>query len=303
MKHMKQWKKMQKVLLAAAFAVIVLGVLPVSANAATKLKTVHSWKSKGTTFAVDLTGDKKNEKVTLKETKSSDGYVSKMQIKINKKTALTLKNTESFYTTIIYFQMSSSRQFLQIYGTGDNDTLAYNRIYRYNKKTGKLVRVLNLGSYKNANAYAVKKVTKNTIKVNFSYQPSETGTLKWKYTYTYKNGKFRLKSSTAAVKSGLSSGRLNDGYDDYFRNNQFVAAKRLQFYTTTARKTLSFTVKQGDVVTLKNIRLTGNNIYLQFQSGTRTGWQLVNRSNVYDYTSANPGVTGWFHGVYSRLAG
>ena len=45
------------------------------------------------------------------------------------------------------------------------------------------------------------------------------------------------------------------------------------------------------------------NFDLTFKKGSKTGWQKVYRTNVYDYSGSDPGKTGWFYGVFNRLAG
>ena len=57
------------------------------------------------------------------------------------------------------------------------------------------------------------------------------------------------------------------------------------------------------MLTLKKIRTRDKDIFLQFQKGNKKGWQKVMNTDVYDYDSADYASSGWFFGVYHRLAG
>ncbi|HCT93165.1 MAG TPA: hypothetical protein DF613_17535 [Lachnospiraceae bacterium] len=150
----------------------------------------------------------------------------------------------------------------------------------------------------------VVKATGKSIQVVNSLQPMETGWINWKYTYTYKNGKFKLKSSTAAAKSSLGNHAYDeDGYRALFKKNKYVVANTRSFYTGTDLKKVAFTAERNDKLTLKKIKISGDKVYLQFQKGKKTGWQQVDNSGVYDFRSSDPGSTGWFYGVYKRLVG
>lgn len=294
-----KWKKLFTVMF---FLVMALSVQSVSAQAASVKKVCRN-VSRNRTFYQDLTGDGKKDQVTLKLYMDRYGYlVEKANVYVNGKKALTISDIGGYNATIQYVYQAKSREFLQIYFTSDNDYVVKNCLYQYNKKTGKLVRVLNLSGSKGKPGDIVK-VTSKSVRAEFSCQPAETGWINWVYEYTWKNGKFVLKSNIADVKSSLSFYDPGDGYTKYFKKNQFVTANKIKFYTSTSLGKTAFTANRGDVLTLKKIKVSGNNVYLQFKKGSKTGWQKVYRTNAYDYSGSNPGKTGWFYGVFNRLAG
>ena len=181
-----------------------------------------------------------------------------------------------------------------------------NGIYKYNNKTKKLVRVLNLKQYP-LQAYQVTGATSSEIKVKFGGQPIETGWINCKYTFVYKNGGFKLKSNTTAAQTMFKNYDYNpDGYGKYFKDNKFKTSKKLKFYTNTNLNKVSYTAKKGAVLKLKKVKMVGSKVYLQFQSGKKTGWRKVFNNNVYNYSLENwedVSKSGWFYGVYNRLAG
>ena len=294
-----KWKKLFTVVL---FLIMALSVQSVSAQAASVKKVCRN-VSGNRTFYQDLTGDGKKDQVTLKLYKDSyDNFIEKANVYVNGKKALTVSGINGYNATVQYIYQAKSREFLQIYFTSDNDYVVKNGLYQYNKKTGKLVKVLNLSEVKGRSGDITSAASKS-VKAVFSCQPAETGWIHWTYDYVWKNGKFVLKSNTATVKSSLVSYDPGDGYTKYFKKNQFVAANKRNFYTSTSLSKIAFTANKGDVLTLKKIKISGNRVFLQFKKGSKTGWQKVCRSDVYDYTSSDPGKTGWFCGVYRRLAG
>ncbi len=282
----------------------VLIVSAIPAKAATVTKDLD-YVMGSHTFQRDIDGDNKKDKITVNAVQNSYSMVQSIKVSVNGKSALTISgNSETCYgVSVYYIKMSKTKEFLQIMGHGDDNWRTVNAIYRYNKKTGKLKKVLELTSGLSS-AGNVVKATSKSIQIGHSYQTPETGWVNWKYTYTFKNGKFKLKSGTAAVKSSLTTYDNGDGYLKYFKKNKFKAMKQLTFYTSTSQKKKAFTARKGNVLTLKKIKISGKKIYMQFQLGKKKGWKKVDNdySKVYSYTMN--GVTGgWFYGVRERLAG
>lgn len=284
-------KTIKKMFLGMIFCLSLSSILygTITVKAASKIKAVCT-TDKNKSFSVDVTGDNKKDKITLKIAKDSyNGPVKKIQVYVKGQKALTLNDKcGSRSVSVYYIRMSKSKTFLQIITHHYNTLPNYNNIYRYNTKTKKLVKVLDLSNV-TGNPGKVMNVSGNQIKIEYIYQPTETGWLEWKYTYNYKNGKFKLKSNTVPVKSSLGSGL--DNYDRYFKQNKFVVAKTRKFYTTTSLKKVAFTAEKNEVLTLENIKISGKNVYLQFKSGKKIGWQKMRSSY------------NWFYGVTQRLAG
>ncbi len=297
-----------KLLLTVFCMFFIFSFRTIPAQAA-KVTKVCDHITKTTTVRQDITRDGKKDTLRFKLTMDEEEYaVEKVQVYVNGKKALTLNNKNAYYysLTVQYLYLSKSREFLQIYGTGDNDYVVSNAIYSYNAKTKKLQKILDLSS-SSMIAQDVVSATGSQIRIEYTGQPSETGWLKCRFTYVYKNGGFQLKSnSTTSVKSVLGSfgDYKNDGLGTRFAKNQFVVSNKRTFYTGTSLQQAAFTAQKGDILTLRKLRIIGKNVYLQFvnSSGT-TGWQKVFGSDVYDYSRSDMEKSGWFDGVFYRLAG
>lgn len=247
--------------------------------------------------SADVTGDGQKDAIKLELT-PLDGesvYFDTGEIYVNGKSALIMDIRYSYFVYINYIRMSKSGVFLQIMAGPK-----INGIYRYDTKKEKLVQVLDVWPPNRLSSGGnVIKVAKNEIQIQCGYAPDETGSIEWVYTYQYKGGKFALKSSIANAKSTMGEINYNkDGYRKYFKKNKFVVANKRTFYTHTNLKKAAFKAKKGDVLKLKKVKISGYNLYLQFQKGNKTGWQKVCRSYVYfpDVASKQ-----WFYGVYRRL--
>ena len=254
------------------------------------VKKVCSYIQKKTVIKRDITGDGKTDRIAIIPKKDKYNYVTRVQVYINGKKALD-QGTDcmAYGLTVNYIYMTKSRVFLQIYTHGDSGYTGYNGIFRSNKKGTKLTCVLDLDEFPIDGGKAVSATSKE-IKIQFSEQPSETGWVHWNFTYKYTGSKFKLKSNTASVKSSLSYDN-GDGYASYFKQSKFKAQQPLTFYKKTDLKKVSFTAKTGDVLKLKKVKIINTNMYLQFQKGIKTGWQIVRKN------------FNWFYGVTSRLAG
>lgn len=286
--------KMRRGLLALCCLVCCLAFGVVPARAASGVKELCTYATETKTVRADVTGNGKKDTIRLKLTMGQyNGTIKESQVYVNGKKALTVNDTDDYRSVSMrHVRMSKSKVFLQISTHGDSNYKHFNRIYRYDKKKKKLVCVLDLFGEPDIGGTVVKASSKG-IQVSHGLRPRETGGLAWNYTYTYKNGKFKLKSSTAAVKSTLGNMAIDDEYKAIFAKNKYVVASTRVFYKDTNLKKASFTAKQNDKLTLKKIKIAKGKVYLQFQKGKKTGWQQVNGT----------GFTEWFYGVSKRQIG
>lgn len=291
-------KQLLKTIMLGIFALTFSFFLTeMSVRAASGVEKLCDYTSKNSKFSVDMTGDNKKDTIQLKMTRDEGcGYIQKLRVFINGEKALTIREKDSYYTiSVNYIHMSKTKNFLQITGRGDNDYCTFNSIYRYDDGTKKLISVLNLSSNYLLSDGEVIQATGKKIVINHGYQPSETGWLRWNYSYNYKKKQFKRSSNTASVKSSLGDSVQKDGYEKYFRKNQFVAARSIPFYTSTKMKKAAFSAKPGDILTLKKVNINGKRMYLLFQKGAKKGWCEVN----IRYYMDKP----FFFGVNNRLAG
>lgn len=296
---------MRQILLASLVCLLGVCLHPVSARAAAKLVNVENYAYQSpVSFKQDITGDGKNDSIKITPYDQNYTYYKKVKVTVNGKKLVSFASKYDYYALCVqYFSLSKSKNFLRIQGLADSDGIAFDRIYRYDKKTKKLVKAADLTGY-GAHSDAIEKVSSSQIQVRFSCQPPETGRINWLYTFLYKDGKFKLKSSTASVRSSLVNYDNGDGYIKYFRKNQFKVSNSFPLYTSTNLKKKAFTAKKGKLLTLSQIKISGKNTYLKFKYNGKSGWQKVYRSpSVYDYSKPNYQDTGWFYGVCCRLAG
>ena len=115
-------------------------------------------------------------------------------------------------------------------------------------------------------------------------QPYLTGAVNVEYTYVYSNGIFKRVSDTVAAtslyykdKSKLTSEYYQDGYQNYFYDNKFVAMKNLVFYSSPSGKT-NFTLKKGAVATLEGFCSKDNNNYMIFKYNGQRGYIKFSKS-------------------------
>ena len=141
-------------------------------------------------------------------------------------------------------------------------------------------------------AHEVTSVSSSKINVIYRGSAYETGRMHCTYTFILRNGKIKLKSRTVPIVSSYSTHPVgfNDSYNESFSKNQFIAAKSLTFYKKPNSKKIVFSAKEGDILTLKKIRITDQSTFLQFQKGKQTGWISIG----FNYAS------DWFYGVALR---
>ena len=290
-------KKISKLMLSGVFVLVLSVLLGGNPVKAASVENLCDYTSKNTTVSADITGDNIKDTIQFKMTPDKEcGYIQKLRVFVNGTKTLTVKEKDSYYhISATWIHMSKTKNLLQIIGRGDNDYCTFNSIYRYDSGTKKLVRVLDLTSNSLLADGQVMKATSKKIVIDHGFQPSETGWLRWKYSYVYKNNKLKRSSDTAAVKSSLGIGTQKDGYGKYFAKNQFIAARTIRFYTGTKMNKTAFSARKGDILTLKKVKISGSRMYLQYQSGRKTGWMEVNKNGYME----NP----FFYGVNERLAG
>ena len=274
---------------------LLMMVLSASAVQAASTKYLLKDQKKSTSVYADLTGDGKSEKIGFFIKKDECGNNTGLKVTVNGKTSFVKTKFHYYEYEVKYIYQSKNRQFIQVIAWGDSGMRDINAIYKYDKKQKKLVCVLDVSESGVGAGTLVDKVTSTSIRIPNVCMPSLVGRVQWYYTYKYVNGKFKLVSSTPSVKSIFGrKGAYDpgDGYNKYFRKNQFIANKNLTFYTNTDMKKPAFSVKPGAVVTLSKVKITKNGMYMSFRYKSKTGWMNARRDSAFS-----------FKGVSSRMAG
>jgi hypothetical protein len=238
-----------------------------------------------------MDGDGQSEAVTIHLKALDQYYYDSFQVSIDGKQVLSKSIRGCYGLSVRYLSCSSSKNYLQFVSYADGGYMYLNRIYCYS--SGKLVKAADFGTIDNASV-TVTKVTKSGVTVKFSVQPWQTGRVQWSFVYQPSGSTLKVKNNTVKIKSTLGNWKVNDGYTGYFKKNQFVAAKKTTFYTSTSLKKAAFTTKAGDVLTLQKVKVVGKKMYLSFKKNGKTGWIRIKEK----YSS-----NALFYGVTRRLAG
>lgn len=251
---------------------------------------------------IDLTGDGNADQLDIQATGtgwSDNKFNGTLSISVNG------KNVQKFALSsdnvcISYIALKNNIQIIRVqsgYSYSEDDFFI-----QYNKATNKFQTVLNekLGGF--SHAYTILDDIafngNNTIKIKYLIQPYLTGAVNVEYTYVYSNGVFKRASDTAAAtslyykdKSKLTSEYYQDGYQNYFYDNKFVAMKNLVFYSSPSGKN-NFTLKKGAVATLEGFCSKDNNNYMIFKYNGQRG-----------YIKLDDNQKDSFYGVSKRMVG
>ena len=297
---MKQRTKICFALMLMSLALFGL-TAQVSAKASFKTFCLYNTISRFS-YKADMNGDGKLDTLAFTMGKFRTDSTQNVLIKMNGTRVLLTNVPYSYGYDIQYIALSNKAQFLYIIGRGDSNMPGLHAVYRYDASRKKLVKALDLSTYLGTSGL-VTKVTTKTMSVSNGCTLMPVGRVSWNYIFKYNtaSGKFTLSSTSATVKSAAMINR-DDGYDNYFKKSQFVAAKTFFTYTTVSMKKTAYTATVNDVLQMTKIRLYKKGLYIQFKNQEgKTGWihayQKYNTGNQSDIHS------GIFYGVNSRLAG
>ncbi len=245
---------------------------------------------------VDLDGDGVKEKLKLATKYDKYNYIKSSVLYVDGKKSLVL-NTPSwvFSIGIDYVKMSDSNIFILCHTTGDNDASGPGYFYRYNKgrkKMEKETRLLDINE--NCSGASVKKVTGLEVKIQYYLQLEAIGGISWTGTYVIRDGRLKLKPIAYKAKNTTTTKYGDpDGYGRLLEKNKYKAIRDLLLYTNTSMKTVSYRADANDILTLKKIKYTKDEWFVQFEKDGKKGWFGLN------------GLGGMeiFYGVRDRLAG
>lgn len=286
-------KRFMVQLLALALLAGALLLPTTEAHATTKIKTQVLSSDQKSLYSVDLDGDGKKEKLSLKtEAEKGSGDLAEASLIVNDKAALTFKKTQALSMTVDSVQLAEGDIYLRVLLTGANDFREFDCFYRYDADKKRMVKQVELMDSGRSGIALLESVKGMDIKVRYEQQFSEIGRVTWKSTYTSEDGKLKLKSASAPAKCVDPRTPDFDDYGKLFKKNQLQAAGPVKLYTDTTLKKASFTAKKGDILTLKKIKYVKGKFYVQLAKGKKSGWmQLKDRGDTL------------FEGVAERLAG
>lgn len=221
---------------------------------------------------IDLDGDGKKEKLTLKWKSDS---VAKAKLYVNGKKALTLKDPIWVYDIgIDYIKMSKSNIFIRCYTSGDSDIVGSDYFYRYDKKSKKMRKAAKLLDVnENGSSTKIKSVTGSKVKVTYCHRLDVVGHVLWTATYVVKDGKLKRQQSASKAKCAYTTKYGDsDGYGKLLEKNQYKAKYELLFYTDDSMRTVAYNVKANEIVILKQVKYVKGKWYVRFDKDGKPGW-------------------------------
>lgn len=287
----KQIQSILGIMLFFAVGLICMEVEQVTAASVTSLSPSRSGQR--VSSKVDLDGDGVLDTVSAYNTTYDGTYTKYIYVSVNGKTALKLDLTKEcaygFHMNIV--ESDAQNKCIQIYASSDNDMITFNCLYKYDVVSGQFLELLNLFQGVHRNSVNVKRATETGFVVNNRYQPMETGWIYWDYTYVWENGNIALKSTTGPVT--------------YCIKKKFTTDRTIKFYKKPGGKKVSFTLKKGKKVKMKQVKMTKKKMYVQFQYGKKKGWIFVGRkySQVYKHDKNYKLKQEYFKNVNQYLVG
>lgn len=252
-------------LLALTAAVAATALMPSKAHAATASggAKMYTLKVNKLYTSYDITGDKRPDRIKVVTLKQQEGVYIGLKVVINGKTAYTNKKaTASGKPTVKLIRLRNGKPFLYLSAFEYNPGTDLSAVFSY--RSGKLKAVIDskkaLGTkFGWDGTYGtIKKVSGNTITMNYSTSTYMFGAIDATYKYTYKSGTLKT-ASTGTFKPSEN-------------RKSYKALMDIPVYKNTACKAKKFTISTGDSVKFTNIYVKGNTVRVKVKVGAKTGW-------------------------------
>lgn len=224
---------------------------------------------------IDLDGDGKKEQLRSDLKYDEYGAITDAALYVNGKKALTLKKPLwGIDFSVDYIKMSKDNIFIRCCMTSDNDLPVSDCFYRYDPESARLAKAAELLDVNGTGSYArIKTVTGSNVKIEYSHWVESAGYIIWTGTYTAADGKLKLDKKASRAKSGFADWLSDpDGYGKLFKKNQYKASRDIIFHKDLSMRHEAYRTEAGDILTLKKIKYTKDNWYLQFEKNGKYGW-------------------------------
>jgi len=231
----------------------------------------------------DVTGDGKADKVKLTATGLSWDYnapPSTLKIKVNGKTAYTLKTTIGVYEfDVKLLTLSNGKAYLFLDAAADADMYHVTYILQYKKSSGKFKIVYDIQNlFQKYNPYVIaesQSVSGKKIVIRLNFMNYTLGGVYCDLTFKYESGSLTQKASMSISK--IVSNRTNSG-------RTLTANKSMTAYKTATLKSKSFTITAGTKVTVSAFSYKNGKLAIKVQANGKTGWIAAATS----YSSTQP---------------
>ena len=227
--------------------------------------------TKKRTVSVDFNGDGKKE--TVKFVPSGYDYYmyKKLTVYVNGK---KVKNFNNYFYSYDFktLKLKNGKSFLFIHTSAENDD-GSNRVYTY--KGGKLSVAINFDKINGCRYVSGLKTKGNQVLVTMGDTDAPgLGAMSFESSYTYKNGKFSLDSTTHEVTSYLN---FNTG-----ENGILELTSITDFDIYSDEKCIEYigTVPEGATVKVTKTYRTNKFISMYVEGNDYAGWYTIKE---YDY--------------------
>jgi len=275
MENTKTYKSGQKAI-AGMILIIILGLFSVmdiraASNAVVPLEAGKTYTD------YDVTGDgvadkvrfvKRNRKIT-KNDKTPWRYIY-LDIYVNDVRVLS---TATSYGDVDLCIFDKSNVYFSVYTIEGDSGPQTHKLYQYKNRKWKMVFNVNkpfskLKGRTKDSALAIRSrihnISNNKIVVEYVSQLYTTAAIRWRVTYTLKNGKFvKQSSNTYQVVYPKDVGI----------KNKWTVVSRFKVYTKVGGKKVRFTTKRKEKVKINRIRIKKNTVYFEItRKNGRKGW-------------------------------
>ena len=211
----------------------------------------------------DITGDSRNDKITIKAQMRYSGGKSKVTVSINGKTAYSYSSQFLSDIVIDYICLENKKSYLffNVYDTRSNlGDAQFLLLYQ----SGKLKKAVDFTKYYCFKSAEILKVYGNKIDVKIFVSPRSLSNSSVQHTYIYKNGKLIRSGNIGEII--YTCGTHPSGYGT-LRNDYTL-------YTTAAGNKVKEKLKAGTKAAAQKVYLKNNKLSrIQIRTADgKTGW-------------------------------
>jgi len=224
-------------------------------KAATKCISIDSGSGNS---QYDITGNGKKDLI-----KNSSG--NNCALYINGKQVFKPDNKAEYLSVKLYPLNKKTIYFVISENYMESDEICGYSMYQY--KSGKLEKLCDFYNpvVKNINniyfGVNIEHISNNKVTVLCHNQFGVTVILYWKMAYQCQNGKWRIKGNSYKVTEAAAQYR------------KLTASMKINIYVKPGSKTILYTIKPGDIITVNRIYIKNKKVYIQaVNSKGETGW-------------------------------
>lgn len=217
----------------------------------------------GTTYTkYDITGDGKADTIQISTTKDAYDVYTGFSLKINGKSAFTVRNDHFYSTDIKLYTLQNKKAFVYLYLEADNSDGPACGLFKYsNGRLKQVVNFQNFFKYGMHNCGKVTSVSKNTLKVELYSMSWAFGPTTLKYTFKYKNGTLVPASRIGKVSVNAIGSKYG------------TAKQSIQLYRTATSNRKKLKITAGQRFKITDCYVKGSNIRFKVKlSNGKTGW-------------------------------